>query len=54
MKNKKHTEENPEVKNGCETTETSQTAETTQTPETTEEAAEQIVDGNGINVSKVC
>jgi len=43
MKNKKHTEDNQEVKDGCETQET-QTSEATKTPETTEEAADQIVD----------
>ena len=44
MKNKKHTEETPEVKDGCEATETCPTAETTKAPETTEEAADQIED----------
>lgn len=43
MKNKKHTEDNQEVKDGCETQET-QTSEATKNPETTEEAADQIVD----------
>jgi molecular chaperone GrpE len=43
MKNKKHTEDNQEVKDGCETQET-QTSEATKTPETPEEAADQIVD----------
>jgi molecular chaperone GrpE len=44
MKNKKHTEETPEVKDGCEATETCQAAEAVKTPETTEEAADQIED----------
>lgn len=44
MKNKKHTEETPEVKDGCEATETCPTAETAKAPETTEEAADHIED----------
>jgi molecular chaperone GrpE len=43
MKNKKHTEDNQEVKDSCETQET-QTSEATKTTETTEEAVDQIVD----------
>jgi len=44
MKNKKHTEETPEVKDGCGVTETCPTAEAAKAPETTEEAADQIED----------
>jgi molecular chaperone GrpE len=44
MKNKKHTEETPEVKDGCEATETCPTAGAAKAPETTDEAADQIED----------